>query len=234
MHAFGYQEFEVALSVRGEADHDRYMGSDQEWAVAERSLRNALEGRSIPYRRAPGEAVFYGPKIDIQLRDAMGRLWQGPTIQFDFNLTSRFGMEYVGPDGARHTPLMVHRALLGSVDRFFGGLIEHWGGAFPVWLAPVQVRVLPIADRHHDYAGRVAARLRDAGARVEVDDRNATTRAKIRDGELEKIPYLLVVGDREQGSGSAAVRQRGRGDLGSQPLEQFIAALARELLPPGS
>jgi threonyl-tRNA synthetase len=234
MHAFGYDDLEVALSVRGEADHEKYMGSDDEWEIAERSLKEALDSRSLDYRREPGEAVFYGPKIDIKLRDAMGRLWQGPTIQFDFNLTSRFNMEYVGADGERHTPLMVHRALLGSIDRFFGGLIEHWGGAFPVWLAPVQARILPIADRHHDYAEQVAAQLREADVRVEVDDRKATTGAKIRDGEMQKIPYLLIVGDREQTAGTVSVRHRSEGDLGPRPIADFIADIADELQPPSS
>jgi len=232
MRAFGYEDFQVDLSVRGEADQDKYMGSDEEWEIAERSLQQAIESRSLRYRRAPGEAVFYGPKIDIKLRDAMGRLSQGPTIQFDFNLTSRFNMEYVGADGERHTPLMIHRALLGSLERFVGVLIEHTGGAFPTWLAPVQVRILPIADRHHEYAREVAEQLRAAGARVEVDDRKATTSAKIRDGELEKIPYLLVVGDREQKTGAVSVRARSKGDLGAQPLADFLAQLSRELPPP--
>jgi threonyl-tRNA synthetase len=233
MHAFGYHDMQIALSVRGEQDHDKYMGSDEEWEIAERSLKEALDSRNLDYQREPGEAVFYGPKIDIKLRDAMGRLWQGPTIQFDFNLTSRFAMEYVGPDGSRHTPLMIHRALLGALERFFGGYIEHTGGAFPVWLAPVQARVIPIADRHHEYAGRVAAQLRDVGVRVEVDDRKATTNAKIRDGETQKVPYLLVVGDREQAGGTVSVRKRGEGDRGAQALGDFIAALAPEVAPPG-
>jgi threonyl-tRNA synthetase len=232
MHAFGYHDFEVNLSVRDEADHSKYMGSDEDWELAERSLRLALESRGIDYLRVPGEAVFYGPKIDTKLKDSMGRLWQGPTIQFDFNLTSRFDVEYVAADGERHRALMVHRALLGSIDRFFGGLIEHYGGAFPVWLAPVQVRVLPIADRHHGYARQVAARLGAEGVRVEVDERSARTQAKIRDGEVEKVPYLLIVGDREQQNGTVAVRKRGEGDLGAQPVEQFAATLAPELAHP--
>jgi threonyl-tRNA synthetase len=232
MHAFGYQDFEVNLSVRDEADRAKYMGSDEEWELAEASLQHALENRGIDYVRVPGEAVFYGPKIDTKLKDSMGRTWQGPTIQFDFNLPFRFDMEYVGADGERHRPLMVHRALLGSIDRFFGGLVEHYGGAFPVWLAPVQVRVLPIADRHHAYAHQVAARLKEAGVRVEVDDRAARTQAKIRDGEVEKVPYLLIVGDRERQSGAVAVRRRGEGDLGAKPLEDFLAALRPELAWP--
>jgi threonyl-tRNA synthetase len=234
MHSFGFDDLEIDLSVRGEKDREKYMGSDEEWEIAEGSLKEALESRGIEYRRAPGEAVFYGPKIDMKLRDAMGRLTQGPTIQFDFNLTSRFNMEYVGADGARHTPLMVHRALYGSMERFFGCLIEHWGGAFPAWLVPVQVRVLPIADRHHDYAEQVAARLREAGARADVDDRKATTGAKIREGETQKIPYLLIVGDREQEAGTVSVRQRGEGDLGASELADFIEKLTPELLPPNS
>jgi len=234
MHAFGYEDLEVDLSVRDEADHSKYMGSDEDWAIAERSLADALDSREVAYRRVPGEAVFYGPKIDIKLKDAMGRLWQGPTIQFDFNLTSRFNMQYVGADGERHTPLMVHRALLGSIDRFFGGLIEHYGGAFPVWLSPVQVRLLPIADRHHDYAHQVAAKLRKVDARIEVDDRKATTGAKIRDGETQKIPYLLIVGDREQEAGTVSVRQRGEGNLGARPLADFIAQLTPEMQPPSA
>jgi len=234
MHAFDYQDFQVDLSVRGEEDHQKYMGSDAEWEIAERSLMEALESRGLAYKRAPGEAIFYGPKIDIKLKDAMNRLWQGPTIQFDFNLTSRFNMEYVGADGERHTPLMVHRALFGSLDRFFGGYIEHTGGAFPVWLSPVQVRILPIADRHHEYARQVAAQLREAGVRIEVDDRKATTGAKIREGETQKIPYLLIVGDREQQAGAVAVRQRGEGDLGPKPVADFITAIRDELEPPRS
>ncbi len=234
MRAFNYEHFQVDLSVRGEEDHEKYMGSDEEWEIAERSLKEALDSRGLDYKREPGEAVFYGPKIDIKLRDAMGRLWQGPTIQFDFNLTSRFNMEYVGADGQRHTPLMIHRALLGALERFFGGYIEHTGGAFPVWLSPTQVRVLPIADRHHEYAEKVAVQLREAGARVEVDARKATTGAKIREGETHKIPYLLIVGDREQQAGNVAVRQRGEGDRGPQPLSDFVEELKPQLAPPSS
>ncbi len=232
MNTFGYHDFAAALSVRDENDVSKYMGTDEDWRIAERALTEALESRGMAYRREPGEAVFYGPKIDIKLKDSIGRYWQGPTIQFDFNLPQRFQMEYMGADGERHTPLMVHRVVLGSLERFMGGLVEHYAGAFPVWLAPVQVRVLPIADRHHEYAYQVVARLREAGLRVEVDDRKATTRAKIRDGEMQKVPYLLIVGDREQESGGASVRRHGEGDRGAQSLEQFIAGIAAELAPP--
>jgi threonyl-tRNA synthetase len=232
MRAFGYEEFEVNLSVRDEADRAKYMGSDEEWELAESTLERALQQMGMEYIRMPGEAVFYGPKIDIKLKDAIGRVWQGPTIQFDFNESERFDLEYVGADGERHRPLMVHRALLGSIERFFGGLVEHYSGAFPVWLAPVQVRVLPIADRHHEYARQVAARLKEESVRVEVDDRAARTQAKIRDGEVEKVPYLLIVGDREQQNGAVAVRKRGEGDLGAKPLEDFLESLRPELAWP--
>ena len=234
MNAFGYHDFTAALSVRSEGDVSKYMGTDEQWESAERSLTEALESRGVSYTRELGEAVFYGPKIDIKLKDSIGRYWQGPTIQFDFNIPQRFQMEYMAADGERHTPLMIHRVVLGSMERFFGGLVEHYAGAFPVWLAPVQARVLPIADRHHDYARQVGARLRGAGVRAEVDDRKATTRAKIRDGEVEKVPYLLIVGDREAESGAVSVRQHGKGDLGSQPLEEFMARLTPELAAPSS
>ncbi|MFB3883407.1 MAG: threonine--tRNA ligase [Armatimonadota bacterium] len=232
LKSFGYEDFEVDLSVRDDADRSKYMGTDRDWETAEASLLDAIQTRGLKYKRAPGEAVFYGPKIDIKLKDSMGRLAQGPTIQFDFNETIRFQLEYMGADGERHTPLMIHRTVLGSMERFIGGLVEHYAGAFPLWLAPVQVRVLPIADRHAEYAGQVAGQLRAAGVRAEVDERKATTGSKIRDGEMQKIPYLLIVGDREQQAGAVSVRKHGEGDRGAQPLADFVAALGPELAPP--
>ncbi|UCH33438.1 MAG: threonine--tRNA ligase [Armatimonadota bacterium] len=229
MNSFGYRDFETDLSVRGEADHDKYMGSDEDWEIAERSLTEALDLRGVAYKRAPGEAVFYGPKIDIKLKDSMGRLWQGPTVQFDFNLTSRFNMEYIGADGQAHTPLMVHRALLGSIDRFFGGYVEHTGGAFPAWLAPVQVVVLPIAERHHEYGREVHDALAAAGFRSHLDDRNESMRYKIREAQMQKVPYMLVVGDREQESKEVSVRSRSAGDLGPQSLDDFTIRLRDEV-----
>ncbi len=234
MKTFGYEQFSIELSVRDENNLAKYMGTGEQWELAEFSLRNALEAFDLSYHRAPGEAVFYGPKIDTKLRDSMGRYWQGPTIQFDFNLPARFDMEYVGADGERHVPFMVHRALLGSMERFVGGLIEHYAGAFPVWLAPVQAKVIPIADRHQDYAFAVRDRLKAAGIRVEVDDRAARMQAKIRDAEMQKVPYLLVVGDREAENDALSVRKRGEGDLGSKPVSEFIEMLAAEMQPPGS
>jgi threonyl-tRNA synthetase len=232
MRTFGYEQFEVDLSVRSDADREKYMGADEDWEVAEQALGAALDSTGVAYKRAPGEAVFYGPKIDIKLRDSMGRLWQGPTIQFDFNLTRRFEMEYIGADGQAHTPLMVHRALLGSIERFVGGLIEHYGGALPVWLSPEQVRILPIADRHQEYAGRVCERLQAAGVRAHLDARQERMQLKIREAQVAKVPYMLVVGDREQESGRVALRHREAGDLGSVSLEEFLERLRPELGPP--
>jgi threonyl-tRNA synthetase len=233
MRVFGFEQFEVDLSVRGDEDRSKYMGTDEEWDVAERSLADALESRGVAYKRAPGEAVFYGPKIDIKLKDAMERLKQGPTIQFDFNLTNRFNMEYIGADGQAHTPLMIHRALLGSIERFFGTYVEHTGGAFPTWLAPLQVMVLPITDRQHDYAREVTQRLAAEGLRAEADLRNESMRLKIREAQLQKVPYMLVIGDREQAAGSVAVRTRAGGDQGAQPLDQLIATVKADIASRG-
>jgi threonyl-tRNA synthetase len=171
----------------------------------------------------PDEAAFYGPKIDVKLVDAIGRLWQLSTVQFDFTLPRRFGLEYVAEDGKKHQPLMVHRALFGSVERFFGILIEHYAGAFPVWLAPVQAAVLPITDRQLEYANQVCAKLRDAGIRATVDDRKEKVNLKIREAQLQKIPFMLVVGDREQQNGQVAVRNRKHGDQGVKTVDQFLA-----------
>jgi threonyl-tRNA synthetase len=172
-----------------------------------------------------GEGAFYGPKIDVKLIDAIGRPWQLTTVQFDFNLPGRFGLEYVGEDGARHQPLMVHRALWGSVERFFGILIEHYAGAFPVWLAPVQAEVLPLSEKFSVYAGNVVTELRSAGFRVHLDDRNEKLQAKIRDAQMQKIPYMLIVGGKEVEAGTVSVRHQSKGDLGPRPVAEFIADL---------
>jgi threonyl-tRNA synthetase len=173
----------------------------------------------------PDEAAFYGPKIDVKLVDAIGRPWQLSTVQFDFTLPRRFSLEYIAEDGKAHQPLMVHRALYGSVERFFGILLEHYAGAFPVWLAPVQAIVLPITDRQMDYARQVTTRLQDAGLRVTLDDRSEKVNFKIREAQLQKIPYMLVVGDREAQTGAVAVRNRKHGDLGAKPVEQFLSEI---------
>jgi threonyl-tRNA synthetase len=193
------------------------------------SLQRALGRKGIAYKTIPGEAAFYGPKIDVKLVDVLGRLWQLSTVQFDFNLPARFGLEYVGEDGERHQPVMVHRALFGSVERFFGVLIEHYAGAFPLWLAPVQVGLVPISEKHTAYAAKVEAVLKEAGLRVEVDTRNEKMNSKIRDFANQKVPYILVFGDKEETAGSVSVRTRGKGDQGATPLADFIAK-AKELV----
>ena len=223
LHTFGFQEFKVELSTWDPSDRAHYAGSDENWELATGSLRKALERKGIAYKTIPGEAAFYGPKIDIKLVDVLGRLWQLSTVQFDFNLPARFELEYVGEDGERHQPVMVHRALFGSVERFFGVLIEHYAGAFPLWLAPVQVGLVPISERHHEHARKIEAELKAAGLRVEVDDRNEKMNGKIRDFANQKTPYILVFGDKEQEANAVSVRTRGKGDQGSMLLASFIA-----------
>jgi threonyl-tRNA synthetase len=223
LKTFGFNEFKVELSTWDPKDRAHYVGSDENWNFAVQSLENVLNANRIPYNTIPGEAAFYGPKIDVKLVDVLGRLWQLSTVQFDFNLPARFGLEYVGEDGERHQPVMVHRALFGSVERFFGVLIEHYAGAFPLWLAPVQIGLVPISERHLGYAKKVEAELQAAGFRVEVDDRNEKMNAKIRDFANQKTPYILVFGDKEEGAGAVSVRTRGKGDQGSMPLGDFIA-----------
>ncbi|PYS47729.1 MAG: threonine--tRNA ligase [Acidobacteria bacterium] len=219
--AFGFDKFKIELSVKGNDTTKTYLGSKEEWARAEAALVEALEGQGLPYERIEGEAAFYGPKIDIKVEDAIGRLWQLTTVQFDFNLPERFQLEYIGEDNKPHRPIMIHRALFGSMERFFGVLIEHYAGAFPLWLAPVQAVVLPITDRVNDYAQEVAKNLRDAGLRVEVNLRSEKIGAKIRDAQLQKIPFMLVLGDREMEQGKVAVRERTRGDIGVMSLDEF-------------
>jgi threonyl-tRNA synthetase len=223
LKTFGFAEFKVELSTWDPKDKASFVGSDDNWLLANGSLERVLQRKGIPYKNIVGEAAFYGPKIDIKLVDALGRLWQLSTVQFDFNLPARFELEYVGEDGERHQPVMVHRALFGSVERFFGVLIEHYAGAFPLWLAPVQVGLVPISEKHIDYAKKVQQQLQLAGLRVELDDRNEKMNAKIRDLTMQKIPYLLVMGDKEAAANAVSVRTRGKGDQGSMPLEQFIA-----------
>ncbi len=229
LRTFGFEQYIIELSARDPAHPEHYAGTVEEWEHAEGALKNALGRMNIPYKYMPGEAVFYGPKIDFKLLDAIGRPWQLSTVQFDFNLPQRFGLEYVGEDGARHQPVMVHRALWGAVERFFGVLIEHYAGAFPAWLAPVQVSILPVSGKFEAYARGVADKLRNAGFRVHLDDRNEKLQAKIRDAQLEKIPYMLVVGGKEEEAGSVSVRHRAKGDQGARPLAEFVTALLEEV-----
>ncbi|HEX6466690.1 MAG TPA: threonine--tRNA ligase, partial [Terriglobales bacterium] len=204
-----------------------YFGGEEKWEMGIRSLESAMKKRNIAYKTIPGEAAFYGPKIDVKLVDAIGRLWQLSTVQFDFTLPERFGLEYVAEDGTRKQPLMVHRALYGSVERFFGVLIEHYAGAFPVWLSPVQVAMVPITERNVAYATQVAEKLKSAGVRVHVDARNEKMNAKIREHTMQKVPFLLVVGDKEAESGKVSVRTRGKGDEGQVSADEFTQRIAR-------
>jgi threonyl-tRNA synthetase len=226
-NVFGFKDIKVELSVRN--DDPKYLGSDEDWERAEGALVDALHARGIPYERIEGEAVFYGPKIDMRVEDAIGRTWQLTTVQFDFNFPERFQLEYIGEDNKPHRPLMIHRALFGSMERFFGVLIEHYAGAFPMWLAPVQVAVLPITDRINEYAERVARELTAAGFRVESNLRSEKIGAKIRDAQLQKIPFMLVLGDREMEQNTVAVRERAKGDIGVLLLAEF-KEMARRLV----
>ncbi|MGA3054209.1 MAG: threonine--tRNA ligase [Candidatus Korobacteraceae bacterium] len=223
LRTYGFEKFHVELSTWDPNDRSPYAGRDDQWELGQRSLEQALKRRNIEYKLIPGEAAFYGPKIDIKLVDAIGRLWQLSTVQFDFTLPERFGLEYVGEDGKRHQPLMVHRALYGSVERFFGVLIEHYAGAFPVWLSPVQVVVIPIGEKHHAYANEVGDKLKAAGVRVHVDVRNEKMNAKIREHAMQKVPFQLVVGDKEMEAGEVNVRVRGQERAeGSVKAEAFV------------
>src|SRR5437660_7675287 len=218
---FGFDQFQTELSTWDSKDRKNFLGTEEQWELGNRSLENALKRRNIEYKVIPGEAAFYGPKIDVKLVDAIGRPWQLCTIQFDFNLPQRFGLEYVAEDGSRKQPLMVHRALYGSVERFFGVLIEHYAGAFPVWLSPVQAVMIPIAERHTDDAEKIASQLRAVGVRVDVDARNEKMNAKIREHAMQKVPFQLVVGDKEAEAGRVNVRTRGKEKTEDMPAAEF-------------
>jgi threonyl-tRNA synthetase len=222
LRAFGFKDFQAYLATR---NPEKAAGEPEQWEAPTQALRKSLERAQIPYRVDEGEATFYGPKIDLKLRDALNREWQLSTIQFDFTLPERFDLAFVGEDGQEHRPYMIHRALLGSMERFMGVLIEHYAGAFPVWLAPVQAILIPIADRHLDYANEVADRYREKGLRVDVDARSERMNAKIRDAQLQKIPYMLIVGDREAEAGTVSVRLRSEEDLGPMTQEAFLARI---------
>jgi len=224
---FGFEKFQTELSTWNPADRRNFVGSDEQWNSATHSLEKVLKELNIEYTTIAGEAAFYGPKIDIKLVDAIGRLWQLSTVQFDFNLPQRFGLEYVAEDGSRKQPVMVHRALYGSVERFFGVLIEHYAGAFPVWLSPVQAVMIPISERHAEYAHKVADQLKAAGVRVHVDARNEKMNAKIREHAMQKVPFLLVMGDKEAEAGKVNVRTRGKEQTEDMPATQFVDKIKR-------
>lgn len=223
-NVFGFK-YHVELSTMPE-DH---LGSLEDWEAATNGLRAALDEMNMPYVVNEGDGAFYGPKIDFHLEDSLGRTWQCGTIQLDFQLPMRFEAEYTGSDGEKHRPIMIHRVCFGSIERFIGILIEHFAGAFPTWLAPVQVKLLPISDRQHDYAAEVAKKLTAAGIRVETDTRNEKIGYKIREAQLEKVPYMLVLGDKECESGTIAVRSRKNGDMGTEALDKFIADVRKEI-----
>lgn len=229
MEAFQYKEYEFELSVRDPNRKQEYAGSDDIWDLAENALISAMNKAGIEFRRMEGEAKFYGPAIDVHIKDALGRGWQGPTIQVDFNLPQRFGLYYIGEDNAQHQPVMIHRTVLGSMERFVAGLIEHYNGAFPVWLAPSQVRIIPIADRHIEYAKRVEKTFRDLNLRVETDARPEKVGYKIREAQLEKVPYMIIVGDKEVSEEKISVRSRSEGDLGQMAMEEFTSRILKEI-----
>ncbi len=226
---FGY---EIELSLMDPENPGHYAGNPDEWKLVEPALARALDDMGEPYRTVIGEAAFYGPKIDIKLKDALGRFWQGPTIQFDFNIPSRFNLTYVGNDGSEHRVYMVHRALLGSVERFIGNLIEHYAGNFPSWLAPVQVVILPVTSSQVEGAEGIAAELTEAGLRVETDSRNETVGYRVRSAEKMKVPFMLVIGEREMTSGSVALRKHGEGDKGVFPFAEALDFLINDCETP--
>ena len=226
LRAFGFTDFTANLSTK---DPQKYVGTDENWDRATEALRMALEKYGLEYKIKEGDAAFYGPKIDIDVKDAIGRTWQLSTIQCDFNLPERFGLEYVGADNARHRPIMLHRALFGSVERFFGVLLEHYAGAFPTWMAPLQARILPVAEAHEPYAQQVAARLRDEGMRVDVIDSSDPLGKRIRAAKLDKIPYVLVVGDDDVANSTLGVNPRGGDVERDVPLDEFVRRVGAEI-----
>ncbi len=227
LNTFGFTEYEAELSTWDGGASGKYDGAPEQWQLGENALKRATERLNMKVKISPDEAAFYGPKIDVKLVDAIGRLWQLSTVQFDFTLPRRFGLEYIAEDGKSHQPLMVHRALYGSIERFFGILIEHYAGAFPVWLAPVQAVVLPITDRQNEYARAIEDKLKIAGVRVQVDDRSEKVNFKIREAQLQKVPYMLVVGDREAQANQVSVRNRKHGDQGVKSVDAFLSDLTR-------
>jgi len=222
---FGFKELDIYLSTQPE----KFVGTPKIWKKAENSLKYALEKLKLKYEIDRGGGAFYGPKIDIKIKDALGRAWQCTTIQLDFNLPERFDMTYIDHKGKKQRPIMIHRALLGSIERFIGVLLENYAGALPLWLSPEQIWIIPVGSRHEKYARDVGHRMSDIGYRTEVKDENETVSKKIREGELQKIPYLLVVGDKEMKTKSVRVRERKKGDVGSMKLNRFISHLRRIL-----
>ena len=225
MKDFGFTDYEIGLSTRP----DKFIGKVEDWECATEALQNSLKEKQVPFHINDGDGAFYGPKIDIELKDALGRAWQCATIQCDFSLPERFDLTYVNEQGENQRPIMIHRAILGSVERFIGTLIEHYAGAFPLWLAPVQTMIIPIKDSHQAYAEKVKEGLQGRGLRVIIDARNESLNKRIREGTMQKIPYLLIIGDREAASGQVSVRKRAVGDLGSKTIEEIYSQMQQEM-----
>ena len=227
--SMNFQNFEAQISLRDKVNREKYIGSDDNWEKAEQAIIEACEEKGLPAKIEYGEAAFYGPKLDFMVKDAIGRRWQLGTIQVDYNLPERFELEYMGSDNQKHRPVMIHRVVYGSIERFIGILIENYAGAFPAWLAPCQVRVMPITDKHYEYAKKLSDEMFKLGLRVYLDDRNEKIGYKIREAQLQKVPYMLVIGDKEVEDGTVAVRRRGEGDIGAMKQEDFIAMLQEEI-----
>jgi threonyl-tRNA synthetase len=229
MATYGFTEYYVQLSLHDPQTPDKYGGDEGVWIRAERMLRDALDALAVTYVPVLGEAAFYGPKADFMAKDALGREWQLSTIQIDFIQPARLGCEYIGEDGAAHMPVVIHRAVTGATERFMAMLIEHFGGAFPTWLAPIQVALLPIAERHVPYADTVRERFIRSGMRVELDDRSERLNLKIREAQLQKVPYMLITGDKEADADTVSVRSRSAGDIGSLPVSEFESLILKEI-----
>jgi threonyl-tRNA synthetase len=227
LNTFGLSNFYLRLGLR--SPKEKYLGNDAIWDKAEKEIVKAIEKRGLEFVKSEGDAAFYGPKLDVIIKDSLGREWQCGTIQVDFMLPERFGLEYINEKGEIDRPALIHRAPLGSLERFMAILIENYAGNFPTWLTPIQVKVLPITEKHLDYAMNVLASLKSVGIRAEIDDRNDRLQAKIRDAQLEKVSYMFIIGDREQEAKKVAVRKRNGEDLGSKDLEEFIKALRKEI-----
>jgi threonyl-tRNA synthetase len=230
LNSFGFKNFEVNLSVRDPENKEKFIGRDEDWERAEGELKNVLaEAGFKDFVYDVGGAVFYGPKIDVKVKDALGRPWQLSTIQFDFNLPARFNMTYQGADGQEHTPFMIHRALLGSLERFLGVLIEHYGGAFPVWLSPVQIKIISVSEKHIDYCDRLKEEFKEADLRSEIDDKNETVDNKIRKALEEKVPYILVVGDKEMNADILTIRDRGEAKTRETKKKEFLEEVEKKI-----
>lgn len=224
-----YRVFGLSYHAELSTKPEKAMGSDEIWETATNALREAMEEKGLAFKINEGDGAFYGPKIDFHLKDSIGRTWQCGTIQLDMQMPERFDLNYIGEDGQKHRPVMIHRVAYGSMERFIGILIEHFAGAFPMWLAPVQVKILPITERQVAYAEQLAKAMREKDIRVDVDDRNEKIGYKIREGQMAKVPYMLVIGDKEVENNTVAVRKRGQGDIGAQAVDDFIAVVLDEV-----